>query len=196
MSSHRSRRKNRANRHNKANRADLAGASPRETTPQSRHLKRSPAATAWRFGWAAFLAFCTMAGLVTFWPRLTISMVSDPEQKVWLYVVNNDSFFSVMDVTGDCAITSIGVDYQGGAGVIRNPEAFNPQHRPLIRPQDAHTFRCPSFVVEHPDPNISGSVEIHVTYKYAHLLRRSEHVCYQLESGSDNRRVWVRQACP
>jgi hypothetical protein len=125
-------------------------------------------------------------------------MVSDPEQTLWLYVVHNDSFFAATDVTGDCAITSIGVDYQGGAFGIKNVGAFEPQHQPLIRPQDAHTFRCPSFVAEHPDPNVSGKVEIHVAYKYAHFVRRYEHVCYQLEPGNDNdnKRVWVRQACP
>ena len=97
-----------------------AGESAPNGPPESPFGRISRTLNRLRSGWALFLAFCTMTGLVTFWPRVTISMVSDPEQKLWLYVVNNDSFFSAKDVQGDCAITNIGVDWQGGNFAIQN----------------------------------------------------------------------------
>lgn len=166
-----------------------------EAAAPPRRNGRVNTAKAWRSGWAAFSAFCTIAGLVAFWPRLTLSMVTDPEQKQWLYVVSNDSFFSITDVTGDCTIPTVGVGWQGGAFSFANVDAFEPQHRRLIRSSDAHTFRCPTFSVENPPPKNLGTVDVTVTYHYARLLKLSERACYQLEPDERTRRIWVRYAC-
>jgi hypothetical protein len=154
-------------------------------------------AATWRSGCGAFLAFCTMTGLITFWPRVSISMASDPDQTLWLYAVTNDSLFAVTNVDAQCNLTSMGFGYQGGDGTINNIAAFAPKHRQLIRPRDVQTFECPSFVVEHPSLDQTGSVDIQVTYNYARFIKRHEHACYELALADEhNRRVWARQACP
>lgn len=123
-------------------------------------------------------------------------MVSDPQQKLWLYVVNNDGFFRVSDVIGDCSISEIGLGYQGGGFGIENVAAFEPQNRGLIRPSDAHTFRCPSFRVENPPTGVHGKVDVRVNFQYAGIFPVSERACYQLEPDGTGGRIWVRQACP
>lgn len=162
----------------------------------TRHAVKTHAARAWRMGWAAFLTFCTVTGLVAFWPRLSVSMISTPDQAHWHYVVNNGSFFAVTDVVGNCTIVSAPVGWQGGTIQFRDIDAFSPQRRRLIRPEDSHTFNCPSYVAEDPSMKMHGKVDIHLTYRYAYLFTARMHACYELESNIDKTRIWIRQACP
>lgn len=176
--------------------ARAKGAGKDESATATKSGVKAGAARAWRLGWAAFLTFCSITGLVAFWPRLSVSMISDADQVHWRYVVNNGSFFAVTDVIGECAVVSMPVGWQGGPWALRDVDAFAPQMRGVIRPEDSHTFNCPSYVVENPSLTMRGKVDIHLTYRYAYLFKAKVRACYELESNADKTRTWVRQACP
>jgi hypothetical protein len=148
----------------------------------------------------AFLAFCTIAGtilaLVVFWPRVTISMMSDPRPLAWLYVVKNDSFFSLSDLTGTGQVLRIDVGREGGRVSASNDPADYTEDVPVLHSEDEHTFHFPVFTFDPPAAERGGRVEIHVDYRYMKLFRRSVAACFELvaTAGSTSLR-WLRQAC-
>jgi len=139
--------------------------------------------------------------LLVLWPKVSISMEPREDAALWFFTLQNESLLSITDITKQKTVTSTTVkpcidEFEFAlppAGERKS--ACGTEHIAMLRPGDAHTFRCMVPTMIPPSDQIGGSVELRVDYRYLRIFRPAWTACFEYAPKADGLPRYIRRSC-